>query len=90
MRRNLVFLTLGLAVTGLFLAGLAWCCTAIDVRRWSDDPLIRDRQILLVLMVFGLIIVVYEVNRKLNPPRSCDVVVRHKGWETKTDIDDQF
>ncbi|WP_406693849.1 hypothetical protein V5E97_22710 [Singulisphaera sp. Ch08] len=90
MRRTLVCLILGVLVTGLLAAGLAWCCVAINVRQWSDDPLIQDRQILLVLTVLGLVFAVYEINRRFNPPRHHSSVVRLKGWETETDIDDQL
>jgi len=70
MKQFLIYFIPSLVITGLFASGLAYVCLRINRRGWAADPLIRDRQILVVFVVLSLVLVIAEIHRILNSARA--------------------
>jgi hypothetical protein len=68
MRRTVLFLVLGVIVTGVFLSGLVWM-TSLRERGWSNDPTILGRQATFVYTLIAVVIGASVLNHVLNRRR---------------------
>lgn len=68
MRRTIICGLLAVVLVFLFITGLEFM-TTLRERGWSDDPETWKRQALFVIAVGSTLLLGYELNRLLNPPR---------------------